>query len=165
MSDSTNLTYRVVFWGDVAAGQSRRDVALKFAHRFRIRETRQLKRIFSGRLMTLKKDLSEAEAQRYCRAITDLGAKCRMERETHALTGVNWGGDSDQPEPKRPRHTASIHFDTLGFGIEDFIQVQADADSAPDEGAIEGSRNPFGAREVTETEHPPVKYYDGRPVR
>lgn len=157
---SSRETFRVVFWGDVAAGQSRREVALKFARRFRISDSKQLKRIFSGRLLTLKRGLSAADAQRYCKVITELGANCRMEREAHALAGGDWGGG--QPEPRRPRHTAFISFDTLGFGAQDFSEPE----EAPEgDVSIEGSRDPFGVRDVSETEHPPVKYYDGRPVR
>lgn len=161
MPDASSSTYRVVFWGDVAEGRSRRDVALKFARKFRINDSKKLKRIFSGRLMTLKRGLSESEAQRYCQVITDLGACSRMEPEA-PLAGSDWG--DAELQPKRPRHTASIHFDTMGLDVQDFIAAQTDTKPAEDYG-LEGRRNPFGARDLAEAEHPPVKYYDGRPVR
>ncbi|MBU3069639.1 hypothetical protein KOI40_07390 [Aestuariicella sp. G3-2] len=160
MPETSCSTYRVVFWGDVAEGQSRRDVALKFARKFRINDSKTLRRIFSGRLLTLKRGLSESEAQRYCQAITDLGACSRMEAEA-PLAGSDWG--SAELQPKRPRHTASIHFDTMGLDIQDLIAAQADTKPVEDSG-VPGSRNPFGARDLAEAEHPPVKYYDGRPV-
>ena len=156
MSDNSHVTYRVVFWGDVVAGLSRRDVALKFARQFRIRSVKQLQRIFSGRLLTLKRQLSEAQAQRFCQVLSDLGALCRMEREVDA------GWHKVEPDEDRPRHTASIRFDLLGLTALDFTDPAPPAATAS---AAQFSHNPFAARDPVEPVHPPVRYYDGRPVK
>lgn len=153
MSDDSLATYRVVFWGEVAPQLSRREVALKFSRRFRIRSAKQLKYLFSGRLLPLKRGLTEAEARRFRQVVTDLGAVCRLEREVDRA----W---SHREPPEQPRHTASIRFDLQGLSALDF------SDSAP-AAAIDAEpvRDPFGARDLPEAPHPPVKYYDGRPVR
>ncbi|MEX1033261.1 MAG: hypothetical protein WDZ30_07855 [Cellvibrionaceae bacterium] len=74
-------SFRVVFWGETARGFSRTEVAHAFARRFNIRSRRQLAHIFSGRVITLKRNLTTAEAHRYITAIQELGGICRMESE------------------------------------------------------------------------------------
>lgn len=83
MEDKATDTYRVVFWGEVARGQQRPQVALAFAKKFRIQSRRQLEQLFSGKVITLKRNLPLTEAHRYIAAIQSLGGICRMERETN----------------------------------------------------------------------------------
>lgn len=155
MSDEVPATYRVVFWGETDLLRSRREVALKFARRARIRSVKQLRYLFSGRLLTLKRGLSEAQARLFSEQLMDLGLVCRLERE------VAWQ-PADLPED-RPRHTASIHFDLSGLMSP--LEFRDDDNSPPPDGEADVARNPFGARDLPEFRHPPVRYYDGRPVR
>lgn len=80
-SPAINETYRIVFWGEAAAGHDRRQVARAFAQRFGIKSRQQLLRLFSGRVVTLKQGVSTEEAHRYITAIRELGGICRMESE------------------------------------------------------------------------------------
>ncbi|GAB1256742.1 hypothetical protein [Aurantivibrio plasticivorans] len=80
-SINAQATYRVVFWGETARGYDRDLVVRNFASRFKINSRRQLERLFSGKVITLKHSLPLAEAHRYIKAIQDVGAVCRMESE------------------------------------------------------------------------------------
>lgn len=155
MSDESHATYRIVFWGETAPQLSRREVALKFSRRFRIRSVKQLKYLFSGRLLTLKHGLDEAQARRFSQLMAELGVVCRLERERD----MAWQHEEEPAEPE-PRHTASIRFDLQGLSALDFPEPV----SGPTAQEVM-DRDPFSARDLPETRHPPVKYYDGRPVR
>ncbi|MGH1469676.1 MAG: hypothetical protein ACRBCS_00675 [Cellvibrionaceae bacterium] len=74
-------TYRVVFWGQVAPDYIPKEVALAFARKFQIKERKQLLKLFTGKVVTLKRNLSEMDAQRYVSAIQELGGVCRIESE------------------------------------------------------------------------------------
>lgn len=154
MSEDSHATYRVVFWGQVDPGLSRKEVALKFARQFRVRNVHQLKHLFSGRVLTLKRGLSESRARRFSQVMTGLGVVCRLERE-----GETAWQRTELPDA-RPRHTATIRFDLQGLSALDF--PDAERSLAVHEAA---GRNPFSARDLPEAQHPPVRYYDGRPVR
>lgn len=155
MSDNANASYRVVFWGETDLLQPRRDVALKFSRRFRIRSVKQLRYLFSGRLLTLKRGLSEDQARCFSELLMDLGVVCRVERE------IAWQ-PTDLPEEKS-RHTASIHFDLAGLMSP--LDFHDPANSPPAEEEAGSVRDPFSAKDLPEFRHPPVRYYDGRPVR
>ncbi|GAB3094728.1 hypothetical protein G8770_01420 [Aestuariicella hydrocarbonica] len=131
-------TYRVVFWGDVAAGHSKRDVALKFARQFGLKNSRQLKHLFSGRFLTLKRGLSEAEAQRYRRVIDGLGGVCRVERE---VTSFSCANRSQKPQKRLP---GPLEKPETMFSMLDLKTVE----EAPEPEADE-RRNPFAARDLT----------------
>ncbi|MGI1678541.1 MAG: hypothetical protein K6L75_07420 [Cellvibrionaceae bacterium] len=80
-SERTKETFRVVFWGQVAPEYTQKDVALAFARKFQIKERKQLLKLFTGKVVTLKRNLSEEEAQKYLSAIQELGGICRLESE------------------------------------------------------------------------------------
>ena len=134
MSDE-NATYKVVFWGEVLLGQSRQQVADRFAQCFKLKDKKVLSRLFSGRLTILKKGISEVEARQYCEAIRSLGAVCRLERECVILT---------------PRPVHSTGRDTLleerssAVRATDLRLVGEDEDEPERE-----RRNPFAARDIS----------------
>ena len=80
-ADKLNDTYRVVFWGQCARGYERALVARAFAKRFKVTSSRQLARLFSGKVLTLKKGLSENQAEKFVGAIQSVGGVCRKESE------------------------------------------------------------------------------------
>lgn len=85
--NKTKESYRVVFWGECAAGYNKKDVMLAFAKQFNIKSRRQLAQIFSGRLIPLKSGLNLTQAHRYITAIQDIGGVCRFEDEYRDFFG------------------------------------------------------------------------------
>ena len=85
--NQTRESYRVVFWGECAAGYDKKDVMLAFAKQFKIKSRRQLAQIFSGRVIPLKSGLSLVQAHRYITAIQDFGGVCRFEDEVRDYFG------------------------------------------------------------------------------
>lgn len=80
-SSSQEESYRIVFWGQVAPEYTAKEVALGFVRTFQIKERRQLQKLFTGKVVTLKKNLSHEDAQKYFDAIEALGGVCRIESE------------------------------------------------------------------------------------
>jgi len=74
-------TYRIVFWGQISDGSNRSEVFSAFAKTFKITEAKKLKKLFSGRVVTLKKSLSSEQAHRYVAVLQDIGCICRLESE------------------------------------------------------------------------------------
>lgn len=108
---STKETFRVIFWGDVAAGYTKKEVALAFAERFNIKSRRQLAQIFSGRVIPLKSGLKISEAHRYISAIQDIGGICRLENEYRDYFGN---------EELKTRNSVSFLDQEDGFDAEDW---------------------------------------------
>ena len=79
--NQTMESYRVVFWGQCARGYEVGKVASAFAKRFKIQNSRQVSQLFSGKVVTLKRGLTEDQADRYVSAIQLLGGVCRKESE------------------------------------------------------------------------------------
>ncbi len=132
-------TYRVVFWGQVALGNERNDVARKFAKWFNITETRRLKQLFSGRVVSLKKGLTHSQAQRYCDILRGLGAMCRLEEENKVwLSPAVVAGGAKEKRVSEAR----------------LKLVDEQAETAASE------YNPFAARDIAVRNHPPLKYGD-----
>ena len=78
-------TFRVVFSGEVLPDQDRNKVAKRFAAAFNLRDSNALRRLFSGKVVTLKKGLSHEHAQRYRTILMDMGAQCCIEKEFNPL--------------------------------------------------------------------------------
>lgn len=114
---SIKQTYRVIFWGDVAAGCTKKEVALAFAKRFNVKSRRQLAQIFSGRIIPLKSGLPISEAHRYISAIQDMGGICRLEGEK-----LNHFGGQEVKQ----RKSVSFLDQEEGYDAEDWILAPKD---------------------------------------
>lgn len=71
MSDTAR--FDVVFRGDIAPGQKIMDVRERVQKLFKADE-QQLQRLFSGRPVTIRRDLDRAQAQQYQQALLQAGA-------------------------------------------------------------------------------------------
>jgi len=80
-STAANTTFRIVFWGQCARGYQRADVMQAFGKRFKIEQNRHLEPLFSGKVRTLKKGLTESQANKYVNAMLEVGGICRKESE------------------------------------------------------------------------------------
>ncbi len=78
---SNTGSYRIVFWGQCAQGYEVGKVAVAFTKRFKIKSSRYLSQLFSGKVVTLKSGLTEEGANRYVAAIEAMGGICRKESE------------------------------------------------------------------------------------
>ncbi|MGH1374082.1 MAG: hypothetical protein ACRBBW_18725 [Cellvibrionaceae bacterium] len=146
---NTESTYRVVFWGGLMLGQSRLQVAKRFARQFKIRAPRQLQQLFSGRLLTLKSGLDYEQARHYSDAIRLMGGICRIELETNPLTS--------KFEERQARAVQSVKPQVAA----DFELLTAQALSRESLEDL-GDDSPFAAREPSTQQHPPCKYFDAR---
>ncbi len=146
---NTESTYRVVFWGGLMLGQSRIQVAKRFARQFKIRTPSQLQQLFSGRLLTLKSGLDYEKAKHYSDAIRLMGGICRIELESNPLTARFEERQAKAVDSVKPRMTADLELlttETLSRQSLDEL----------------GDDSPFAARETSTQEHPPCKYFDAR---
>ena len=106
----SNSTYRVVFWGATKVGEDKTDVALRFAKRFGLRDVKALKRLFSGRVITLKKGLNHLQASQFSDVVHELGAVCRIEREISLASDFLAGGVPSAPG----RHNSFVDLGRFG---------------------------------------------------
>lgn len=136
--------YRVVFWGEVTLGNDATEVAQRFAKWFRVQDPAILKKLFSGRLLTLKRGLGYKEAQLYADVIRGLGAMCRLEPERPLFSGA---------EVRRPARRPAV------------LAAQPPAElKLLEEGDIPDQEQdgPFAARDLTPAAHPPARFGDPR---
>jgi|GEM_PF-773249 len=70
--------YKIVYRGEIGFGWSREEVAVNLKERFKFSDG-ALTKLFSGRVVTLKKDLPEATARRMADAMGEAGAPCEMQ--------------------------------------------------------------------------------------
>ncbi len=142
-------TYRVVFWGGLMLGQTRLQVAKRFARQFKIRTPSQLQQLFSGRLLTLKSGLDYDQAKHYGNAIRLMGATCRIELESNPLTARverQQAKAVDEAKPEVFSELKVLTADTLSRNSLEEL----------------GHDSPFSAREPSVPQHPPCKYFDAR---
>jgi hypothetical protein len=69
--------YKIVYRGEIGFGWSREEVAANLKERFKFTDG-ALAKLFSGRVVTLKKDLPEAAARRMADALGEAGAPCAV---------------------------------------------------------------------------------------
>lgn len=69
--------YKIVYRGEIGFGWSQEDVAANLKERFKFTDG-ALAKLFSGRVVTLKKDLPEATARRMADALGEAGAPCEV---------------------------------------------------------------------------------------
>ena len=85
---STASTYKILFFGNVVNGHNKTDVAKRFASMLNIRNKDTLRKMFSGKSVTLKKGLSEEKAKQYSYSLFDMGVECCIEPEAPQFAGI-----------------------------------------------------------------------------
>lgn len=99
---STATTYKVVFSGNTLDGKSSAEVSERFSKAFKLTDQKALSRLFSGKMITLKRGLVYEQAQRYSSILQKLGADCCIECENQTLFFQN-EVDYDYERKKRRR--------------------------------------------------------------
>jgi len=102
LSMSSNTTYKVVFSGNTLDGKSITDVSERFSKAFKLTDKEALSRLFSGKMITLKRGLVYEQAQRYSGILQKLGADCCIECENQPTFFAN-ELDYDYERKKRRR--------------------------------------------------------------
>lgn len=95
-------TYKVIFSGNTLDGNTTAEVSERFSKAFKLTDKNALMRLFSGKMVTLKRGLVYEQAQRYSDILQKLGADCCIERENKPLF-VQDGIDHDYERKKRRR--------------------------------------------------------------
>jgi hypothetical protein len=124
----TDSTYRVVFSGNALPGTDRDTAISNFAQLFK-KTPEQVAGLFSGKPSVIKKGVSEAEAQKYCRALEKAGLAVSAEAEAPAAlqaADVAPPAPAGQPEespapaaPRIPPTLALVEDDEQGNDDED----------------------------------------------
>lgn len=89
-------TYKLVFRGDIAPGHSYLQVKARLQELFRLDEA-GIEKLFGGRPVTIKRNLTEANARVWCETLLKAGAivESSPEEDASPLPGQS------QPEPER----------------------------------------------------------------
>lgn len=92
----TEARYKIVFDGQPMPGVALETVKENLARLFKS-DADKIESLFRGRSVALKRDLVEAEANKYLAALQRAGAKVRKEQEASA--GLSLATSADHPEP------------------------------------------------------------------
>ena len=92
-------SFRVVFRGEIAAGESATDVRERLAQRLRLTPER-IERLFSGRPVVVKRGMEQGAAEKIRAAFRQAGAICEVEAEASTQA------PSEDPPVTPPRHTS-----------------------------------------------------------
>ncbi|MGC5699685.1 DUF805 domain-containing protein [Pseudomonas sp. NFXW11] len=88
--------YKIVFDGTLLPGVEKSTAQLNLAELFKS-DTAAVERLFSGQRVELKRDLTQADAQRYLQALTEAGVDARIEAEQRLE--LNLDAVSPAPSP------------------------------------------------------------------
>ncbi|WP_051940417.1 hypothetical protein [Stenoxybacter acetivorans] len=100
---------RIVFRGEIIEGKAKAEVKAHAAQLFKISPER-IDRIFSGKPIVLKKDLSADEGLRYQNALEKIGMRAHIETMEEILKPVN---TSSQSHNKKEANSISRAFKIL----------------------------------------------------
>lgn len=83
----SSITYKIVFEGKIAGGQTAEDVRKNLISLFKS-NARQIERLFSNPPVVIKRGINHATALKYQKAFERAGALCRIVRDKRAQTPV-----------------------------------------------------------------------------
>lgn len=134
--------YRIVFDGELEPGMLAETVKANLAKLFKS-DLQKIEQLFGQGPVNIKRDLSEAEADKYLRALQAAGAKVRKEPEvnrTPALTLVEYEDEpGDVPQMDCPKcghsQAKSNQCSNCGIVIEKYLARQAQAAAAAKQAA------------------------------
>lgn len=129
--------YRIVFDGELEPGMLAETVKANLAKLFKS-DLQKIEQLFGQGPVNIKRDLSEAEADKYLRVLQAAGAKARKEPEARRmpdLTLVDYedeAGDVPQMDCPKCGHTQaqSNQCESCGIVIEKYLARQAQAATA-----------------------------------
>lgn len=107
----SEVRYKIVFDGALLPGVEATTAKLNLAELFKT-DVAAIERLFSGRPVALKRDLSQADAQTYLQALTKTGIAARIENEprvelnlsdVHEHTPAHPALSTDPESPYAPR--------------------------------------------------------------
>ncbi|WP_342243985.1 DUF805 domain-containing protein [Pseudomonas sp. OTU5201] len=106
----TEARYKIVFDGEPMPGVALDTVKENLARLFKS-DTSKIDSLFGGRSVALKRDLVEAEADKYLAALQRAGAKVRKEHDLAA--GLSLAATDNHPEPSPPAAEAAPANDSM----------------------------------------------------
>src|SRR5690606_12743397 len=78
-------TYKLVFRGDIAPGHELMDVRQKLQQLFSL-DDEGINKLFCGRPVTIKRQLDQASAEKWCAALLKAGAIVKMSPEDESIS-------------------------------------------------------------------------------
>ena len=106
----TEARYKIVFDGEPMPGVALETVKENLARLFKS-DASKIDSLFGGRSVALKRDLAEAEADKYLAALQRAGAKVRKEQDQ--ASGLNLVAAGATPEPTAAKVAESIATETM----------------------------------------------------
>ncbi|AZC21104.1 DUF805 domain-containing protein [Pseudomonas sp. CMR5c] len=97
----SEIRYKIVFDGTLLPGVEKSTAQLNLAELFKT-DTAAVERLFSGQPVELKRDLTQADAQRYLEALKNAGLDARIEAEP----GLELNLEAVTPAASRPANVA-----------------------------------------------------------
>ena len=114
---NTPTSYKVIFSGNTLDGHSPIQVVQQFAKAFKLSDQSTLQKLFSGKVITLKRGLSYEQAQRYSSNLQKLGADCCIEPEHNPLLAVT-DTDLDNDYQRKKRQRLAYFDSTAALNLE-----------------------------------------------
>ncbi|OPK06734.1 MULTISPECIES: DUF805 domain-containing protein [unclassified Pseudomonas] len=119
--------YKIVFDGALLPGVEATTAKLNLAELFKS-DVAAIERLFSGRPVALKRDLSQADAQTYLQALTKTGIDARIEREPQVelnLSEVHEHTPADPPPAPDPESPYAPPRAAVGEALPAFATLKA----------------------------------------
>ena len=118
--------YKIVFDGALLPGVELTTAKLKLAELFKT-DVAAIERLFSGRPVVLKRDLSQSDAQTYLQALTKTGIAARIESETQVelnLSGVHEHTPAPPPLSSDPESPYAPPRAAVGEALPEFATLK-----------------------------------------
>lgn len=93
--------YKIIFSGNILPGHTVSEVANRFSYVFKLKDKGYLQQLFSGKTITLKRELTYEQAQRYSLILTKLGADCCIERRQSCFEDFSAETDDNYKRKKQ----------------------------------------------------------------
>lgn len=107
-------TYKVTFSGGVLNGMPEKLVAQRFARVFKLNDD-EIKQIFSGGIVTIKRGLDYEQADHYRNVLEKIGADCMIEPDSSVF--VAHTEPDKEYERKKRRQMAELNQDFSNIGL------------------------------------------------
>jgi len=104
-------TYKLVFRGDIAPGHELMDVRQKLQQLFSL-DDEGINKLFCGRPVTIKRQLDQASAEKWCAALLKAGAIVKMSPEDESISASAENG-SISPSQNQQATVAPLGADVL----------------------------------------------------
>lgn len=131
--------HNIIFAGELMPGYEQASVRTALGNLFRISDPAKLDVLFSGKSVTLKKNLDAEQARRYEQALQKAGARCRIEPP---LLSLVMDEAPAREEPVAATDNSDVNFNTIAAMPTDHLQQQATANPYAASATVQAASGP-----------------------